>query len=75
MDSTLSGFGVGIDNISDLKSQPRPCCGFQDVDTVFEFVLWVRHYQIDLDVRLEECDVGVVVSNTSFLYIFTREQG
>ena len=54
IDSTPSGFGDGIDDISDLNSQPRPCCGFQDIDTVLEFVLWIRHYQIDLDVRLDE---------------------
>lgn len=54
IDSTLSGFGFGIDDISDLNSQPRPCCGFQDVDTVLEFVLWVGHYQIDLNVRSDE---------------------
>ena len=54
IDSTLSGFGVGIDNISDLNSQPRPCCGSQDVDTVLEFVFGVRHYQVDLDVSLDK---------------------
>ena len=52
IDSTPSGFGDGIDNISDLNSQPRPCCGLQDVDTVLEFVFGV-HY-IDLDVRSDE---------------------
>jgi hypothetical protein len=46
-DSTLSGFSVGIDNISDLKSQPRPCCGFQDIDTVLEFVSGV-HYRCEV---------------------------
>ena len=44
---------TGSTNISDLNSQPRPCCGFQDVDTVLEFVLWVRHYQVDLGVRFD----------------------
>ena len=59
IDSTPPGFGVGIDNISDLNSQPRPCYGFQDVDTVLEFVFWVRHYQVDLDVRLDKYDSKV----------------
>ena len=46
---------MGIDDIiSNFKSQPRPCCGFQDVNTILEFVLGVRHYQVDLDVRLDE---------------------
>ena len=59
IDSTYSGFGFGIDNISDFKSQPRPCCGFQDVDTVLEFVFWYRHYQVDLDVRSDKYDSKV----------------
>ena len=53
IDSTLSGFGDGIDNISDLNSHPGPCCGFQDVDTVLEFVFGIWHYQVDLDVHRE----------------------
>jgi hypothetical protein len=52
IDSTLSGLGDGIDNITDLNNHPRPCCVFQDVDTVLEFVFGV-HY-IDLDVRSDE---------------------
>ena len=43
-----------IDDISNFKSQPRPCYGFQDVDTVLEFVLGVRHYQVNLNVKLDE---------------------
>ena len=49
LDSSHSTLGEGIENISDLSSQPRPCCGFQDVDTVLEFVFGVRHYQEELD--------------------------
>ena len=49
IDSTLSGFGDGIDNISDLNRHQRHCCGCQEVDTVFEhvFALWFS----DLDRR------------------------
>lgn len=67
IDSTPSGFGVGINNISDLNSQPRPCCGFQDVDTVLEFVFGVRHYQVDLEVRLDE--YALATSQTLPFYI------
>ena len=64
IDSTLSGFGDGIDNITDLNNHPRPCCRFQDVDTVLEFVFGV-HYQVDLDVPDEKSMLQS--SNTSFL--------
>ena len=54
IDSTPSGFVVGIDNISDLNSQPRPCYGFQDVDTVIEFVFRFRHYQVDFGCEVRQ---------------------
>ena len=64
LDSTHSGFGDEIDNITDFNNHPRPCCVFQDVDTVLEFVFGV-HYQVDLDVPDEESMLQN--SNTSFL--------
>lgn len=41
IDSTISGFSLGIDNFSNFNSQPRLSCGFQDVDTILEFVFGV----------------------------------
>ena len=70
LDSTLSGFGDGIDNISDLNSQPRSCCGFRDADTVLEFVFGVRHYQEEVrQVKGKVDDLATWTSPTlSFLY-------